>query len=101
MKTLIIAMIMMLGLGAQTPNPNDQMVTVPKSWVDPSRQFQVQPAQITQYIGIGKEVGEAVKNGLESVVDVSNKVDLVLFCTETVPGSLDQTLGRWQTTKCF
>lgn len=74
MKALIASVILVLGLGAQTPNPNEQMVTVPKSWVQPERQFQAQPpAQISQYIGIGKEVGEAVKNGLESVVDVSNK----------------------------
>lgn len=74
MKTLIISVILALGLGAQTPNPNEQMVTVPKSWVQPEKQFQAQPpAQINQYIGIGKEIGEAVKNGLESVVDVSNK----------------------------
>lgn len=74
MKALIATVILVMGLGAQTPDPKEQMVTVPKSWVQPERQFQAQPpAQISQYIGIGKEVGEAVKNGLESVVDVSNK----------------------------
>lgn len=74
MKALIVSVILVLGLGAQTPDPNEQMVTVPRTWVQPERQFQAQSqAQISHYIGIGKEIGEAVKNGLESVVDVSNK----------------------------
>lgn len=72
MKALIASVILVVGLGAQTPNPSEPMVTVPKSWVQPERQTQA-PAQISQYVGIGKEIGEAVKNGLENVVEVSNK----------------------------
>lgn len=74
MKTLVVLLMLATGLGAQTPNPGEQMVTVPKTWVHPERQSQLQHAdQTNPYLGIGKEIGDAVKSSLESVVEVSNK----------------------------
>lgn len=74
MKLWILTLITCLGLVAQTPNGPDELVTVPKKYVNAEHLNQAQNQnRVSQYIGIGKEVGEAVKNGLESVVDVSNK----------------------------
>lgn len=74
MKILIVGLMLAMGLGAQTPNPGDQMVTVPKNWVQTERQAQLQSTeQSSPYLGIGKEIGDAVKGSLESVVEVSNK----------------------------
>lgn len=74
MKLLILSLVAGLGLLAQVPSNPDELVTVPKKYVNAEHLNQAQTqTQVSHYIGIGKEIGEAVKNGLESVVDVSNK----------------------------
>lgn len=74
MKLLILSLVGGLGLLAQVPSNPDELVTVPKKYVNAEHLNQAQTqTQVSHYIGIGKEIGEAVKNGLESVVDVSNK----------------------------
>jgi hypothetical protein len=71
MKTLIGFFAIALALSAQ-PATEEQMVSVPKSWVRVEHQPQDSGAQST-YLGMGKEIGDAIKASLESVVEVSNK----------------------------
>jgi uncharacterized membrane protein YciS (DUF1049 family) len=84
MKKLIIYIFLMcmfavpLHLVAQ--NDGDQVITVPKKYVSPEGlNHQAPPASVsaaadtTRWVGIGKEIGEATKQGLDAVVDSANK----------------------------
>lgn len=74
MKLLILSLVAGLGLFAQAQSSPEELVTVPRKYVNSAHLNQAQArAQVSEYIGIGKEIGEAVKSGLESVVEVSNK----------------------------
>jgi len=49
------------------------MVTVPRRYVSSEGMTKATSSAISPYLGMGREIGEAVKGGLESVVDVSNR----------------------------
>jgi hypothetical protein len=75
-KTFVRMMIMLWVLTAptavaQTP---EEMVTVPRKYVSSEGLDQAKTGSaVSPYLGMGREIGEAVKGGLESVVDVSNR----------------------------
>lgn len=76
MKKLFLMLMMAASVWAQnsTPKPEDQLVTVPRRYVSAEGLTKsTEGSAISPYLGIGREIGEAVKGGLESVVDVSNR----------------------------
>jgi hypothetical protein len=74
MKQIMVVLLMCVSLGAQTPPATEEMVTVPRKYVSSEGLNQAKNASaISPYLGMGREIGEAVKGGLESVVDVSNR----------------------------
>jgi hypothetical protein len=74
MKKLMVVLLMCAALGAQTPPATEEMVTVPRKYVSSEGLNQAKSSSaISPYLGMGREIGEAVKGGLESVVDVSNR----------------------------
>ena len=81
-KILIFAMLIMVSgirVPAQSTNDGDASITVPKRYVSSEGlNHQIQPpseapAKVSEWVGIGKEIGEATKEGLNSVVDASEK----------------------------
>jgi hypothetical protein len=74
MKRALFA-LMFTGIAfGQSSTDGDQTVMVPKKYVSQEGlQHQVQTKDVSQWLGIGKEIGIATKEGLESVVDVSEK----------------------------
>jgi hypothetical protein len=85
MKTLIGFFAIALALTAQ-PAAEEQMVSVPKSWVRAENQQSLQ----SPYLGMGKEIGDAVKASLESVVEVSNKF------SDTPVGKVTLVILAWK-----
>ncbi len=77
MKTLFLFPILVLLAAAmafpQGANDLDTLVTVPKRYVSAEGLAHQAPAEFNQWIGIGKEIGIATKEGLDAVVDTTNK----------------------------
>lgn len=73
MKILLIASLAVVAISAQTQTDQDKLVTVPQKYVSSEGLTHQVSASSSQWIGIGKEIGIATREGLESVVDVSTK----------------------------
>lgn len=83
MRTRILLFLVFLGLlmgsgvALQNTNDNDEFVTVPKRYVSQEglnhQKAPSAPVAISQYLGLGREIGEATKEGLNAVVDVAEK----------------------------
>lgn len=76
MKKLFLMLLMATSMWAadDAVKPEDQLVTVPRRYVSADGLAKAsQGSAISPYLGMGREIGEAVKGGLESVVEVSNK----------------------------
>ncbi len=75
MKILTLALLLSAFVFAQ--DKKEELVTVPKQYVSQEGLAKVNSAQsiaaISSWAGIGKEVGEATRDALNSVVDVSDK----------------------------
>jgi hypothetical protein len=72
MKVLLLSFLLAPLLLAQAEDA-DKLVTVPQRYVSAEGLQHQSTAAASQWVGIGKEIGQATKEGLESVVDVSNK----------------------------
>ena len=81
---LMITMLAVITVNAQTATTTDNRVVVDKSILTPDQIAKVQALQATNQVieevttyskiaGIGKEIGIAVKDGLTAVVDVADK----------------------------
>lgn len=68
---LIVALTAIVALGQDAKD--DEVVSVPKRYVSPEGLSHQQEAGVSKWIGIGREVGIATREGLTSVVDVSEK----------------------------
>lgn len=77
MKHLLITMILVLATitnaTAQQAATTDELVTVPKKYVSTEGLQAAQVTKASEYIGIGKEIGSAIRESLEGVTDVANK----------------------------
>jgi hypothetical protein len=75
-KRLVLALVFVSAALGQT-KPDDELVTVPKKYVSSqglaNAVTQDKLTQATSWAGVGKEVGEATREALNSVVDVSDK----------------------------
>ena len=56
-----------------TTDDGDTPVTVPKKYVSPEGLNHQVEAKTSEWVGIGKEIGEATKEGLDSVVSSADK----------------------------
>lgn len=74
-KLLLLMMMATAALSAEeTKPPENDLVTVPRRYVSSEGLTKAATGSaISPYLGMGREIGEAVKGGLESVVDVSNR----------------------------
>lgn len=75
---VFLGLLMGSGVALQNTNDNDEFVTVPKRYVSQEglnhqKAESPAPAVVSQFLGIGKEIGEATKEGLNAVVDVAEK----------------------------
>lgn len=72
----LLLMFLAVPLFAQTTNDGDTIVSVPKRYVSAeglTHQATSAPAQVSQWVGIGREIGEATREGLNAVVDTTEK----------------------------
>lgn len=91
MKTIIVMLLASLSLFADDAKKNDDgdsPVTVAKKYVS-AEGLQHQVDSTSKWVGIGREVGAATREGLESVVDVSNKFG------ETKVGTFVMVMVAW------
>lgn len=76
MKRIMLVLILMCSLGsfAQTAtNDSDKItITVPKSSLTPEQKQSVDQANIKSWVGIGKEVGVALNEGLGAITTQAN-----------------------------
>jgi hypothetical protein len=81
---LMISMLAVITVNAQTATTTDNRLVVDKSLLTPDQLAKVQAQAVTNQVieevstyskiaGIGKEIGIAVKDGLTAVVDVADK----------------------------
>lgn len=76
MKRLAVLILLALSslYGEEVENSQKtKLVTVPEQYVSKEGMEHVNQSTMNSYVGIGKEVGEAIRTSLESVADVSNK----------------------------
>lgn len=70
----LFVLALVVGVQAQQQQGQEEMVTVtiPKSSLTPQQQQTVKQQEIHNWVGIGKEVGEAVNSSLQAITTQSN-----------------------------
>ncbi len=72
MKQLIL-LLLALPVAAQQKDAGDEIVSVPKKYVSSEGLAHQDAGQVNKWIGMGKEIGIATREGLNAVVDTSEK----------------------------
>ena len=73
---LLIMIVSVSVFAQQKSDDADQVVTVPKKYVSAeglSHQVESAPQKVSQWIGVGQEIGIATREGLNAVVDTAEK----------------------------
>lgn len=74
MKRFLVVGLLLFSSLAFAQNSDQEMVTVtvPKSSLTPQQQQTVQQQEVHNWVGIGKEVGDAVNSSLQAITTQSN-----------------------------
>jgi hypothetical protein len=75
---------------AQEKNEGDKLVTVPARYVSADGMKNQSTAEVSKWVGVGREIGVATKEGLSAVVDEANR-----FGTTKV-GTFVMVLVAWK-----
>ena len=74
MKIITIALLFCAALCAAQTDDSEQLVTVPKRYVSTEGlNHQASQPAASQWIGVGREIGVATREGLNAVVDTAEK----------------------------
>ena len=73
MKKMALLLVLAVTISGQSQSDGDKLVTVPQRYVSAEGMEHKSDPSVSKWVGIGKEIGIATKEGLNSVVDVSDK----------------------------
>lgn len=69
----MLALLVVIPAMSQNRNDGDEVVSVPKKYVSAEGLNHQAPATVSKWIGMGREVGIATREGLNAVVDTAEK----------------------------
>jgi hypothetical protein len=73
MERLLVAVLILAPFMSAQEADGDKLVTVPRRYVSSEGLTHQAPAGVSSWVGIGKEIGEATKEGLAAVVDQAER----------------------------